>query len=332
MTVPAVGALPPVALLLPGQGAQHPGMAVELYGREPVFTAVLDEFFARLGAEGALLRSDWLSERPRVPLDEAARAQPLLFAVGYALGRALAARGVRPAVLLGHSVGELAAAALAGVFGLGDVHRVMAARAEALAGAPAGGMLAVGAPAREVAGFTDPPDRPDAVVVAAVNAPRHTVLAGPEPRLSRVAEALGEAGLPWRRVPARQPFHSPALEPAAAVFSRGLREVALRPPDVPIRSTRTGLPLLPGQARDPAFWGGQLAAPVLFWPALDGLLSEGAYTLVEAGPGQGLSTPARRHPAVRAGRSVVLPLLPAGRAGTLRRWEETVDRLSRPGT
>ncbi|WP_203612753.1 acyltransferase domain-containing protein, partial [Amycolatopsis sp. SID8362] len=117
-----------LVLLLPGQGSQYPGMAVALYEREPVFAAAADEFFAAMGPEGKLVRDDWLGDSPGVPIDDGLRAQPLLFAIGYGIGRVLLDRGLRPARLIGHSVGELAAAALAGVFDLAAAGRILAAR------------------------------------------------------------------------------------------------------------------------------------------------------------------------------------------------------------
>ncbi len=313
------------ALLLPGQGAQVQGMAVVLYRREPVFTDAMDAFFRSMGAEGVLLRRDWLSASPAVPIDDASRAQPLLFAVGYAIGRVLEARGIRPAAYIGHSVGELAAAALAGVFTQGAAGRIMNARSRAMAAVPAGGMTAVA-------------DRPEnllpflaavagEVVVGAVNAPMQTVLAGSEPALTEVERALSAAGKVARRVRSRQPFHCPAVRSAAAVFEQAVARERLRPPDTPIWSGRTGRPVSDAEAVDPAFWAHQLAEPVLFWPALSALLDHGAYTLVETGPGPGLALSARRHPAVRSGRSTVCTLLTSRTEGAWEAWASALDCL-----
>ncbi|WP_053847830.1 acyltransferase domain-containing protein [Streptomyces sp. NRRL B-24085] len=320
----------PVALLLPGQGAQQPDMATELYGPEPVFTAVMDEFFTLLGREGAELREDWLSACPRVPLDDACRAQPLLFAVGYALGRTLLAHGVRPAVLLGHSVGELAAAALAGVFDLADAAWLMSARSAAMAGVGPGGMLAVAARPEELAHLLPggPGGIPGAVAVGAVNAPAQTVLSGLEPHLTEVEETLRAARLAARRVPARQAFHCPAVAGAADVFQAAFSGVSLNSPQIRVWSTRTGRPVRPHEAADAGFWAQQLAEPVLFWPALDNLLRYGDFTLVETGPGQGLSMLARRHPQVRSRRSRVVPLLPPRPGGDLAFLRTALTRLS----
>jgi acyl transferase domain-containing protein len=146
------------ALLFPGQGAQYPRMAAGLYGHEPVFTAAMDAVFTVLGERGTRLRAEWLSGDEDVPLDDGTRAQPLLFAVGYALGRMVLGWGVRPTALLGHSVGELVAATLAGVFSLPDAVRMMNARIGAVVATPPGGMLAVAAGAQELLPYLGHPD------------------------------------------------------------------------------------------------------------------------------------------------------------------------------
>lgn len=313
----------PIVLLMPGQGAQHPGMAVELYDRETVFTAVMDEFFALMGDEGRWLRGDWLSDRPDTHLDDASRAQPLLFAIDYALGRTIRSYGLQPAGLLGHSVGELAAATLAEVMDLAAAARVMLSRSAAMADTPPGGILAVAAAPEQLRPFLGD----SGVVVGALNAPLQTILVGAEPHLSAVERALTEAQVPCRRVPSRQPFHCPAVDAAAVRFGKAFADERLRPPTTPIWSTRTARPVQDGEAVDPAFWAGQLAAPVLFWPALDELLAVGGVTLVEAGPGQSLSMLARRHPTVRRGSSEVVPLLPSKSEGSWTKWEAALAYL-----
>jgi acyl transferase domain-containing protein len=289
----------PTALLLPGQGAQHRGMASGLYDADEIFAAQLDAFFGHLGEDGTLLRQEWLTAAADSPVDDASRSQPLLFAIDHAIARSLCARGARPEVLLGHSIGELAAAVLADVLDLPAAARMIAARTAATVHAPAGGMLAVGASPVALQSFLDDPDDPAGVVVGAWNAPRQTVLAGPSARLAEVTARVADAGLPHRAVGATLPFHSPALRPAARRLTAA----------IPIRSARTAALVTDEQAVDPSFWAGQLAEPVLFWPALDALLTDGDHTLMEAGPGQGLTTIAHRHPAVRRGDSIVVTSL-----------------------
>jgi acyl transferase domain-containing protein len=300
----------PVALLLDGHGAQQVRMAAQLYGHDPVFTSTMDDFLARLGEDGVRLRTEWLSVEPGASVDAAECGQPLLFAVGYALGRLVLAWGVRPTALIGHSVGELAAAALAGVVTPADVALLMAVRAEAYPDAAPGGLLAVAASPAELVDFVD-----DEVTIAVVNGPTQTMLAGPEPALDAVAQRLlatGRTCLPTR-IPL--PFHSPALIPLAHASEMALAGVPLRAPSMDIYSTRTAARLTAGQARDARFWAEQVCTPVLFAPALDALLGEQDVLLVEAGPSRALTNLARQHPAVAARRSAVVAMLPARPGG-----------------
>ncbi|MEV7770807.1 acyltransferase domain-containing protein [Kitasatospora sp. NPDC086791] len=300
----------PVVLMFAGQGAQHPGMGRHLYGTEPVFTAALEEVFGLLGPRARRLRADFLAGRAD-GLDDAERAQPLLFALGYATARLVRGWGVRPAALLGHSVGEAVAAVVAGVMSLPDAVRLLVARTEAAARTPPGGMLAVAAPAGALA-----PLLPAGVVIGAVNGPRQTLLAGADAPLAEAERRLRGRGVLCRRARARQGFHSPLMDPVVASTLPDLARTPLRPPAVRLYSACTGHPLTPAQAVDPRFWAGQIAAPVLFGPALDRLLADGDVLLVDAGPGESLLSLARRHPAVTSGRSDVVAVLPPARADT----------------
>ncbi|MEU7181087.1 MULTISPECIES: acyltransferase domain-containing protein [Streptomyces] len=310
---------PAIVLMFPGQGSQYARMAVGLYGHQPEFTAAMDEVFAAFGTAGEAMRADWLAHHPAVPLDHVTRSQPLLFAVDYALGTMLLHRGVRPWTLLGHSIGEMAAATLAGVFSLDAAAALLLDRVHRLVDAPPGGMLAVAAGTDALKPFLT-----DEVVVAAVNSPRQTILAGPSGPLAAVAEALREAELTCRPVPSLTAFHSPSL---AAVTAGAVERFATMPmaaPRIPLYSGYRAEPLTERVATDPAYWSGHPVETVRFWPALDAILSRRADVLcVEAGPGQGLSTVARRHPAVRARRAAVVSLLPP-RAGAPEADRESV--------
>jgi acyl transferase domain-containing protein len=319
----------PVALLLPGQGAQYQGMGVGLYEREPAFTDAIDEFFVLLGRDGAAIRADWLSENPRVAVDEAIRAQPLLFGIGYAMGRMLQSWGVEPSVLLGHSAGEYVAAALAGVVSLEDAAALLIERVELFQRAPLGGMLAVVAAEEQIAKYLT-----EEVVVGAVNGPGQLLVAGPEPQLSRVRAALERAEITCMPAKALRGFHSPSILDACEASVPAFAGIRLNAPAIRIVSaSRPGF-LDQATARDPRFWAMVPGVPVLFGPALDLLLSQDSYLLVETGPGQGLSVLARRHPQVLARRSAVVSMLghrpappEADRAAVLR----AVDRLASEG-
>ncbi|MFG2194381.1 acyltransferase domain-containing protein [Streptomyces sp. NPDC048639] len=294
-----------VVLMFPGTGAQHARMAAGLYGHEPVFTDAVDAVLAELGAEGGAVRADWLADAPAEPMDADTRSAPLLFAVDYAMGRLVESWGVRPAAYLGHSMGEFAAAVLAGVFRLEDAVRLLWERVRMQRTTPAGGMLAVAAAERELSGYLG-----DGVVVGAVNAPRHTVLSGPEAPLRAVAEKLVADGRTFRRLASRTPYHSPALAPLVRDTEALIGTMRLAPPRTPLYSAYTARLLSAAEAVRPAFWAVQPTAPVLFWPTLDRVLKDDDRLLVEAGPSQSLTVPARGHEAVRSGRSAVVPALP----------------------
>jgi len=299
-----------VVLLLPGQGNQRERMAAGLHGVSPEFTAAMSDFFQALGAEGERLREQWSRPAPNPEMDDGATAQPLLFAVGYALGRA-----VRADVLLGHSIGELAAACLAEVFAPEDFAALMAARARAMAGSGGGGMLAVAAAPDDLPGDLV------GVTLAAHNGPRQTVLAGQDTLLDAAADRLRANGFTVRRLRSGHAFHSPVMSAAAQRLGRELGALRLSPPRVAVMSTRTAAPVRPVEAVDPSFWFDQLTLPVRFWPAVKSLLDTGGtepgLLLLDASPDRGLGAAVRRHPAVLRGTSQVLPLLaPARDAGT----------------
>ncbi|WDZ82173.1 acyltransferase domain-containing protein [Micromonospora cathayae] len=300
----------PVALVFPGQGAQYPRMGAGLYDHDPVFTTALDTFFALWGDGGPRLRDEWLSADPDIPFDDGSRAQPLLFGVGYALGAMVRSWGVRPVALLGHSAGEMVAATLAGAFSLPAAVALMRARVTEVLRTPPGGMLAVAATADELQPYLslDPTGQ---VAVAAVNAPRQTMLAGPDEALRVVQEKLREQGYVCRLAKARQAFHSPAVLDASLATRPAVEAARPGPPVDTVYSAYTGRKLDDATARDPMFWTTQIADPVLFWPALDALFGTGDLLVVEAGAGQGLTNVARQHRAVRSKASDVVGLLPA---------------------
>lgn len=295
-----------LVLLIPGQGAQYPRMAAGLYGWDMDFTTAIDSVLDMFG-DPAGLRAAWLGGESPVPLDDVVIAQPLLFAIGYALGRMLLAWGLRPAAILGHSVGELVAATLAGVFRVEEAAAVMRDRVARLAATPPGGMLAVSASEAELRSFLD--RHPD-VAVGAVNAPRQIVLAGFAGPLRAIGEDLKVHGHTVWPVAALTAFHSPLLMPLLA-DPGPLAECTLSRPQIPVWSAFSAGPLDAEAARNHTSWRDHPAAPVLFWPALDALLSAGRHLLVDVGPGQGLAMIARRHPRVRTGRTAVTALLPA---------------------
>jgi len=313
----------PLAFLFPGQGAQHTRMALDLSERVPFFAEIIERCLAGFAAHGLLLHEPWQGVDPNA-LTDTRLAQPMLFTVEYALAQTLRHWGMRPDVLLGHSIGELTAAAVAEVCTLDDGIRLVAARALAMGAAPGGAMLSVPAPADEVAAML-----PDGLVLSVRNAPGRAVVAGSLDDIAAFEADLAAKGVDARRLATSHAFHSPMMADAALSFLDTMREIPLHPPRIPIVSAATGRLVTDEQATDPAFWASQVADPVRFDLALDTLLAE-PRTLVEVGPGRTLTGLARRNPLLAANGSAVLPSLGSAEPdgpGDLERLLDAVGRL-----
>ncbi|HEX6686953.1 MAG TPA: acyltransferase domain-containing protein [Candidatus Limnocylindrales bacterium] len=298
-----------MAFLLPGQGSQYDGMGRALYGADPVFTSTMDEIFATIGPEAERIHSDWLGWTSYVDIDDVRRAQPLLFAVDYALAKMIQSWGVEPVALLGHSAGELVAATLAGVFSLKDAVASQMERVRQAVFIPPGGMLAVAATEEQLRPYLS-----GKVAIAAVNAARQVMLAGPGDELRHVDSLLRADDFIVAVVPATSPFHCPAMAPAAVAAEKQLSGIDLNAPRQTVYSGYTGEVLTEKDSIRPEFWAWQVVDTVYFGPALDRLLSTGDLLLVEVGPGQTLTSFARRHRAVRSRASEVVPTLPLPQA------------------
>lgn len=304
--VTGTGSARPVALVFPGQAAQHERMAAGLYGADQAFTGAIDACFAEFAGLGVSLRDRW---RAGEDLTDTAVAQPMLFAVEYALAAMWRSWGITVSAVLGHSLGELTAAAVAGVFSLADAAALVSARAAAMAAMPPGGMLAVRAPVAEVA-----PLLPDGVTAAVVNDARQTVVSGRGDRLAAAAEAFAAAGLTCRELATSHAFHSGMMGPAAEKFALAFDGVSLAEPALPMISAATGGPVH-AEVRSPDFFVRQLTEPVRFDLAADHLLAQADHLVLEVGPGRTLTRLFAAHPAVREGASRAVATLDATPGG-----------------
>lgn len=320
-----------VSFLLPGFGDHYPDMALGLYREEPSFRRLVDECCERLRPElgfdlreqlfpgltapspaapsapggkrdlRSLIRQKPSAPEPQKPAGMSSTAvHAAVFVVEIALARLLMEWGIRPRAMLGYSLGEYSAACLAGVFSLADGLTLVARRARLIEELPAGAMLAVPLPVEEIE-----PLLRGGVGIAAINGPAHQVVAGPLAAVEALEAELTARGVLCRRLQAHHAGHSSMLEPIAGRLRELVAGFKLQPPEIPFVSNVTGTWIRPEEAIDPDYWVRHLLGTVRFGDGLTHLfgLSETGSALLEVGPGQSLTSFAKRHPAAEAGQA-----------------------------
>ncbi len=283
-----------VVFMFSGQGAQYVNMGRELYEREPAFRATVDEcaeiLKPLLGQDlrAALYAAADATEAATHTLNQTWITQPALFVTEYAMAKLWMEWGVRPEAMIGHSIGEYAAACLSGVLTPEAALKLVAARGRLMQSLPAGAMVSVLLSEREVCALLD-----GELSLAAVNGASRCVVSGAFEALEKFERKLAEREVVFRRLRTSHAFHSAMMEPVLGEFAKVVREVRLNPPALPYVSNVTGRWITAEETTDPDYWVRHLRGTVRFADGLNELAGEPGRIWLEVGPGNTLATLAK---------------------------------------
>jgi acyl transferase domain-containing protein/thioesterase domain-containing protein/acyl carrier protein len=318
---------PGAVFLFPGQGSQHPGMGRDLYEHNAVFRVTLDRcaeiLLPHLGLDLRRELYEWTSaDSARLRLQQTALAQPALFAVEYAIAQMWMHLGLRPAAMIGHSLGEYVAACVAGVFCLEDALAVVAVRGRLMQQMAPGAMTAVPLAAEETERLMNGAGAAQRLSLAAINAPEISIVAGSSDTIAEFEAVLRGRGIEPQRLHTSHAFHSAMMDPMLDGFRQRLRAITLRAPELPFVSNLSGAWIRPEEATDPEYWVRHLRNPVRFSDGVAMLLTADHIAL-ECGPGNALTSLVRQQrskpldafpsmPRATEQRSSLLTMLEAG--------------------
>ena len=296
-----------VVFMFPGQGTQYVDMGRELHQTEPIFRKQVDDCsdllksYLNVDLRIILYPGEKQVEAAAQQLTHTDITQSALFVVEYALAQLLMSWGIRPAAMIGHSIGEYVAACLAGVFSLEEALALVATRGRLMQQLPSGRMLAVPLSQKEIE-----PLLGEKLSLAATNAPTLCVVSGPTEAIDKLQNSLTEQGVDCRRLHTSHAFHSEMMAPILEPFMERVSKASLHPPKIPFLSNVTGTWITADQATDPNYWVRHLRQTVRFSEGIAELLQKPEQILLEIGPGRTLSTLASKQ---KTAQQVVLSSL-----------------------
>jgi phthiocerol/phenolphthiocerol synthesis type-I polyketide synthase E len=267
----------PVVFVFSGQSAQRPGMGLQLATAEPAFARALDDCAALLNGHGIDLFR--LLSGADGSLDSTAGAQPAIFSLEWGLASMWIARGVEPAMMLGHSLGEIVAAAVAEVMSLSEAIRMVVARGRAMAKAAPGTMTVVTASEQQLHGHLGKD-----CVIASINSEVSCTVSGSVPAIAAFEARMGECGYSHRRLNVSNAFHSALMRPILPELAATFKTISLRKPARTVVSCVTGAILTEREATNPDFWVEHTVLPVRFLDAMRRIASDIAPVWLEIGP------------------------------------------------
>ncbi len=292
---PATG----VAFMFPGQGSQYAGMGQNLYRDEIVFKHAVDQcathfekHLKRDIREILFPSSEKLQEAEQL-IKETVYTQSTLFTIGYALAELWMSWGIKPAALIGHSIGEYAAACIAGVMSLQEACFIVANRGSMMQSMPPGSMLSVRAAHTDVEEYLSPK-----LSIAAINGPQLCVVAGETSEVEKLQAELEKKEIVCKMLVTSHAFHSVMMEPVVKPFEEKVRSIKLEEPQIPILSTVTANWMRPEEATDASYWSNQIRKPVRFAEGIQTIWkTQPGYVMLELGPRNTATTMARQQSA-----------------------------------
>ncbi|MCP4155666.1 MAG: amino acid adenylation domain-containing protein, partial [bacterium] len=309
----------PVIFMFPGQGSQYVEMGQDLMKKEPVFRDAVEHCFdimektvkSEINFRTILYPQNNTKEKeePKNPdIDQTVVTQPLIFIFEYALAKQLMAWGIQPHAMIGHSIGEYAAAHLAGVLTLEDALKLVTARGAIMQEIPAGSMLSIPLPAEQLT-----PILPEGISLAAANSTAMSVVSGTREAIEAFEKAIKEDNptgakepVNTRRLHTSHAFHSAMTDPVLETFQKTVAEVTINPPEIPYISNVTGKPITAADVTCPTYWTRHLRGTVRFAEGIRQLMAQREpLVFLEVGPGKTLSTFVRQHGSKKKGHQAI---------------------------